>query len=659
MARPPNPDALNRVRSWETNGYHYAYVYRYEKDDKNKDKRVRKKIYIGALDEKLVMKPNDSLRLMGVGGRRQLVFPDAWDISAFARLDGSSQAEKTMPSDNGNGTGNDAINGIDGNRATNDGIAGGSPGGESTHPLSAEERFPLYNNKIYGDFWLCEEVLKAKGVHDDLLATFNHDLVMFDDITTLAIYPLLSRKSYNMVASWQKYHHTPSLHPLESDYITRLSQKICDGDRLEFSRLRIARQPPGAYGCVDSTTRSGYTSPTHVVNVRFGHNKDGVNLACTSDVVVYSLATHEPVYIKSFPGNQSDMTTVRTVLEELSLLGITDIILITDRGYCSLENIGSFIREKIPFLTAAKVEQKPVFDCLSQVQYDEFGIPCNMAYDEETWIYCLQVGIDPFDIPLPDGTRVKAEGIKANLYLDIHSRTTELNNLKLAIDAENAEINKINGGECAMPSAKDFNKRFRWFRAITQKQKTEVDGIERTIETTQVLVHKDARRKAAAMAGFFSSLQWDIENSAVQSLHDYRLRDEQEKYFYGLKDVVGSDTQDVWTEGSRLGRDFIYLVGLVVYSHIKYVWHTTPDLKKEYGSTELLVDSMAPIRYAEYPNGVTHMTSFNSKQVAICAAFKISPPAECMTENQKEEYRRTTSPRPRGRPKGSKNKPKI
>ena len=657
MGRPPNPSALNKVRSWSLKGYRYAYIYQYGDDAEekkakdapkdNNEKPARKKVYIGVLDEKQVLHPNKTLRLMNIERRRKLIFPETWDLTNFSKLDAVSPAKETMPTNSSNDEDNN----------TRDGKTVSNP---STQSLSPEDRFPLYNNKIYGDFWFCEEVLKLKGVQDDLLVTFNYDAGMVEDITTLAIYPLLSPRSYNMVASWQKYHHTSSSHSLNSSFISKLAKKICDGHRLEFSRLRIGRQPQGSYGCVDSTTRSGYTNPTHIVNVRFGHNKDGIELACTSDVVVYSLSTHEPVYFKSFPGNQSDMTTIRTVLGELKLMGITDIILITDRGYCSLGNIGCFINEGIPFLTAAKVEQAPVFDSLSRVKYDEYGLPCNMSFDEDTGLYCLQVNLESFDVPLPDGNTMKAEGVKANLYLDIQRRVMELNKLKLATEAETAEVAKINSGERLMPSPKDFNKEFKWFRAeATKTTLTDADGNKTVEETTQIVIHTKARQKAAAIAGFFSSLQWNIKNSAEQSLHDYRLRDEQEKYFYGLKDVFGSDMQDVWTEGTRLGRDFIYFVGLIAYSWVKYVWRTTTSLKKAYRSTELLIDAMAPIRYAEYPNGSNHMTGFNGTQIDICIAFNITPPADCMTDTQKLAYQRSTAPRKRGRPKGSKKKPKI
>ena len=53
------------------------------------------------------------------------------------------------------------------------------------------------------------------------------------------------------------------------------------------------------------------------------------------------------------------------------------------------------------------------------------------------------------------------------------------------------------------------------------------------------------------------------------------------------------------------------------------------------------------------------MTSTNEKLISIFSAFKIFPPTGCMTENQKEGYRRTTNPKPWNRPKGNTNKTKI
>ena len=47
---------------------------------------------------------------------------------------------------------------------------------------------------------------------------------------------------------------------------------------------------------------------------------------------------------------------------------------------------------------------------------------------------------------------------------------------------------------------------------------------------------------------------------------------------------------------------------------------------------------MKPIRFVEYPNGDTHLTSFTSRQIEICKAFNINPPTECLSKYQSKYY---------------------
>ena len=92
------------------------------------------------------------------------------------------------------------------------------------------------------------------------------------------------------------------------------------------------------------------------------------------------------------------------------------------------------------------------------------------------------------------------------------------------------------------------------------------------------------------------------------------------------------------------GFDFICFVGLMIYSWVKHMW-STAGLKEDYRSTELLLDSMAPIHFSTYPDGTPHMENFNNRQITLCGKFKITPPSECMTEAQKEDWQRAYPPK--------------
>ena len=79
-------------------------------------------------------------------------------------------------------------------------------------------------------------------------------------------------------------------------------------------------------------------------------------------------------------------------------------------------------------------------------------------------------------------------------------------------------------------------------------------------------------------------------------------------------------------------------------------------LKGRFRTSYEVLDCMEPIRYSEYISGTDHMTTFNDDQVAICKTCDIEPPAECLTSTAREQWRKATKPKKRGRKPGSKNK---
>lgn len=52
----------------------------------------------------------------------------------------------------------------------------------------------------------------------------------------------------------------------------------------------------------------------------------------TSEVVVYSLDDHMPVYYRTFPGNIPDSGSVETLLTDLRHAGFPNVALLTDRA---------------------------------------------------------------------------------------------------------------------------------------------------------------------------------------------------------------------------------------------------------------------------------------------------------------------------------------
>jgi len=110
---------------------------------------------------------------------------------------------------------------------------------------------------------------------------------------------------------------------------------------MDLFRHRAARLQKGELCAVDSTSRSAYGNT--LTDIKWGMNKDKLPLEQTMETVVYTLDSHMPVYYRAFPGNIPDSRSVETILTDIRHAGFPHVILITDRGYESLQNLKRYI----------------------------------------------------------------------------------------------------------------------------------------------------------------------------------------------------------------------------------------------------------------------------------------------------------------------------
>ena len=617
MSRKRDPKTPYRVSSYTDKGYRYAYTQPVILDPAT-GKETRRKQVIGTIDEHKRFTPNARFRFTDLRERLLYIWPADWDITAVNKLNNVSVTE---PADKAGSAQHSEV-----------------PDGETVHPSGQSN--DQYNNRLYGHFWYLEQLAAIKNLEADLLQVFDGDISMVDDVLTLAFYPLLSKASFNRLERWQRTHKTRSEYPLSESYITRLTQRITERHRMNLIRLRVSRQPEGSFAACDSTTKSGYGRC--LVDLRWGRNKDRQDLRCSLLVVVYSLTTHEPIYYRRFSGNTNDMTVIRTIQADMKGFGITNLVFITDRGFSSTDNMALFYNEKIPFIMCTRVSAEPVAGCLQEVKYDELGLPINMDYSKTEQIYFGQFDARPFQGRLEDGNAISIEGIKVNAYLNINRRMLALQSLKDQIAEDEAYIKEVSSMQ-PVPSLETMRKKLRWYNVRLSKD-------AKAGEAKYIFTRRDdCICKEKAVSGFYASCMFMQTKTAQQAHEDYRLRNEQEEYFFWDKDESGANMQMVSTEESVIGRDFIRFAGLIPFSELKRVWKTTP-LYEEYASSLEILDEMSPIRYSECTDGTSHMTTFTTKQVAICSHSGITPPDEVLTSRLKKAWQQKHAPKRRGRP---------
>ena len=620
-ARSPNADF--KVILHQTGGYRYAATQPYEKDDKT-GKIRRHYVYWGDVTEEMKFIPNQRFCLTDSNTRGKLEFPESWDLSAIEKL---TEEENRRPLSYDPSYEND-----------------GSAFSGTVRTTAGDEQF---NNRFYGGTWFLWEMAVSKHVVEDLLSVFDGNQLVVNDIMTLAMFPIMTKWSYSQTERWQTYTKVPSARVLSPSYITRFTQSITDNHRMSFLKLRIKRQNPKAVLACDSTTRSAYGRC--LADIRWGKNKDNEALQNTLEVVVYSLDSHEPIYYRTFGGNENDSRTLHTIIEDLQKLECNDLLVVFDRGYETEDNIVDMIQRDQAFLVCGKVGQNPVYNSILRIQYDAQGMPANMEYYDEEKIFLTQFEEDKNVSDPEHPEQVKQIKLKINLFLDMNVRIERLTKINESIRKEKQAASKLNATDSGVYSDEDIRK----LRTLYTFHKIYLSSEKKLIVTENEKVIS----KAKNTAGIFASISYKVDGDARRQFELYALRDEQEKYFEEMKVQLGFNMQNNWSEDGKTGRLFILFIGLILRSHLRHIW--SEKLRKNYPSSIDVLHEMLPIRYIEYPDGSSSVTGFTTPQVEISMAYSLPVPQSSLSSTQKAAMERKLAGRGRGRPKGSLNKKTI
>ena len=169
--RKPDTNLKYKVVIHKQGKYRYAATQEYIKNKKGK--YIHKYHIWGTVDKNLVFSPNEKFRLISVTERNKMRFPSDWNIEKIYSSQSQLQTSKIEKVKTQTETSNPP-------------------------PLSSDQ----YNNKLYGSIWLMEQLAKKLGIIDDLLEVFDNDIIKVNKIIALAIFPYLSQRSYNRMATY-------------------------------------------------------------------------------------------------------------------------------------------------------------------------------------------------------------------------------------------------------------------------------------------------------------------------------------------------------------------------------------------------------------------------------------------------------------------------
>lgn len=570
MSRPTREESIYQVSIHRNGGHMYASTHPYTTDDSGKRKYVN--CHWGTVDGNLKFIPGKRYIYASLEERSKLIFPKEWDLSETKKLSGSKSAGR---------------------------------------PAYAEPD----HNRFYGDIWLLEQVADRTGLRDDLMKVFERNEEIVNSILTLAYFSVLTGYTFNRVARWQRIERTPYGKELNPANITYLTQGISEHERMALFRLRAARLKDNAVCAVDSTTRSAYGDS--LADIKWGKNKEGIRLPQTSEVVVYSIDDHMPVYYRTFQGNIPDSRSVETLLLDLKHAGFPDVALLTDRGYESIQNLERYILNGQKMVMCVKVGQSLV---LKHIQdFGDFaGAPEQMTIDVDTRVFHKQYDID-YNVKGNGDTIHKAENFKLNLYFDPIKRGGDISNQMADIELQRKALQEIQDKRLPLDDDMTVKRLYRWF---------DIDYDKQTRLIKSFSVNEKKVSNARRTSGFYAIATLGMNLTAMETWNLYGLRDEQEKYFQQMKSQLGYDRQRNWSEEGKTGRLLILFVGLVLSSYVRHTWKTT-FLHERFSSTLEVLDEMRSIRCIEHTGKAKHITPFVGAQIDIANAFGFIIPDGC------------------------------
>jgi len=577
MARPVDPDAQYRIKLHVTNGYTYASTQPSTIDPETGKKKYRY-IHWGTVvslpgqDEKLKFIPGSTFYLASPEERNLLIFPEDWDMSEVEKLNHASKTGNTAYTDD-------------------------------------------CQNRLYGDVWLLEQIASKIGIREDLEVVFNGNSEIVDDILTLAMYPCLTNFNYSRIARWQRAVWTPSSRELTPANITFLTQYITEWHWVTFLNLRARRFGKDDLCAVDSTNRS--LSGDSLADIRWNKNKEGLPVGQTTDLIVYSLSSHMPVYYRTFPENMSDSQGIGTILTDLEHAGFKDLVLITDRGSDTLYNLEKYMLRGQSMILCVKASQRDVAKVI--LELEEFGaIPEGMTIDPVCRIYHKQYDID-YEVESTEKDVKVSNKLKLNLYFDSIQKSREMLELDIVLSFQKEGLIELLENREKLDQDEIIERDYCYYNIV-------YDPATRIIESFAVNEEKVAERRI--FSGFFAIMTHKVDFDAMKVFRTYDLRDEQEIYFQEMRSQMLVDRQRNWSKDGKAGWFFIFFVSLTLSSYVRHIWKST-NLYDLFSSSEDILDEMRSIQIIEHINREKVITPFTGEQIDICGVFGIQIPEGC------------------------------
>lgn len=361
------------------------------------------------------------------------------------------------------------------------------------------------------------------------------------------------RKTLPGIETWQLNHQIPYLEPLTERVYGTLFEQIGRNESWIQNYFRhiastLEKEPALA---LDSTTFSTYS--TNLKEARYGFNKDADGLPTIKFVTLYSVKNRLPIAYCKQPGNIPDVISIQTALKQLSVLGVTKPLIVTDNGYYSMGNMVEFLDSNMKFLTLASRSATWLRDIVEEALAELDNLDNICPYDTQVKGKTVSKMQEFSRLRHRSTASAKAgETQKFSRRIYVHIlRNSEIQTCKTrALEEELTALRStvLSGEELSESAAKKVEK----YLILSRQGR----GGKLTVKFNQ-----EAFNETAKFFGLFVLVSNKAQD-CFEALEDYRLREKTEEAFGIYKEYCDGRKPRVWTGDRLRGRQFVQFIAL-------------------------------------------------------------------------------------------------
>jgi len=388
--------------------------------------------------------------------------------------------------------------------------------------------------KEYGAFYLMSEVAKAVGLVDILRETMPCE---YKEVLNIAFFMISTGEPAMYCEDWLYKTESYATKGLSSQRISEILVNITEGDRLSFFEKWGEFRCENEYVALDTTSISTYSD---LINkAEWGYNRDGENLPQVNICLLLGEKSQLPIFQKVYSGSLGDVSTLKTTLQTISGINLSNMSLVMDKGFSKVININDMLTDPLGFRFLIPLKFTLGF-AKEQVNREKSGI--------DSVSNTIMIGSDVLRGVTSRQKWNDEHDVFVHVILNTEALTSATNRLYSKVCCLVSEVKKAPEKYRSMPDVKKYLTIRKTKNGHTIKIKD--DALMPQLETTGCLV----------------LISNHIDN-AKEALEIYRTKDVVEKGFWRMKTCLDLARLRIHSDKAMQSKIFIGFIALIICAH--------------------------------------------------------------------------------------------